>query len=376
MTGSPTHAAGTIPGRVLVVDDNDANRLLLQELLEQEGHQVLLAANGVEALESAAIDRPDLMLLDVNMPRMDGLEVCRRLRADPATRALPIILVTALAERAHRLEGIAAGANDYLTKPIDRTDLLLRVGSALGLRRLHREVTEQYRQLQVLEKTRDSFVHMMVHDLRTPLTGIMGFLDLARQELAELKQPGLLADLDEVRRGVSALADMVSNVLDVSRSETETMPLRRAPADLGQIAAEAIATLGRLSFATVALEAPPLPVSADVDSDVMRRVIANLVGNAVKFTPRGGAVRVEVSSGSDGAEIRVTDSGPGIPAEYHEKIFEKFGQAEMTKAISGRSSGIGLTFCKMAVEAHGGRIGLRSDVGLGSTFWVSVPPRA
>lgn len=372
MTGSSTHADGAIPGRVLVVDDNEANRLLLQELLEHQGHQVLLASNGVEALESAATNLPDLMLLDVNMPRIDGLEVCRRLRADPATRALPIILVTALSERAHRLEGIAAGANDYLTKPIDRADLLLRVGNALGLRRLHQELSEQYRQLQELERMRDSLVHMMVHDLRSPLTGIMGFLDLARQELAELDRPRLLADVDEVRRGVSALADMVSNVLDVSRSESGTMPLRRAPADLGKITAEAIATLGRLPFVSVALSAPPIPLSADVDSDVMRRVIANLVGNAVKFTPRGGAVRVEVRSGSHGPEIRVTDSGPGIPVGYHEKIFEKFGQAE-NPAISARSTGLGLTFCKLAVEAHGGRIGILSEVGRGSTFWVSVP---
>lgn len=376
MTGSSTQAAGTIHGRVLVVDDNEANRLLLQELLEQEGHLVLLASNGAEALESAANSLPDLMLLDVNMPRIDGLEVCRRLRANPATRALPIILVTALAERAHRLEGIAAGANDYLTKPIDRTDLLLRVGNALGLRRLHREVAEQYRQLQELEGVRDSFVHMMVHDLRTPLTGILGFLDLARQEVAELDRPRLLADIEAVRLGVHALADMVSNVLDVSRSESGTMPLRRAPADLARLAADGIATLGRLSFATVELSAPLLPLSAHVDSDVMRRVIANLVGNAVKFTPRNGAVRVEVRPGDHGPEIRVTDSGPGIPAEYHDKIFEKFGQVEMNGAYSGRSTGLGLTFCKIAVEAHGGRIGILSEVGRGSTFWVSVPPPA
>jgi two-component system sensor histidine kinase/response regulator len=373
MSESSPRANGAIAGRVLVVDDNEANRLLLQELLELEGHQVLLASNGAEALECAAKQLPDLMLLDVNMPRMDGLEVCRRVRADPASRALPIILVTALAERAHRLQGIAAGANDYVTKPIDRADLLLRVGNALGLRRLHQEVADQYRQLQELERMRDSLVHMLVHDLRSPLTGISGYLELARQELAELDRPRLLADVEEVCRGVNALADMVSNVLDVSRSETGTMPLRRGSADLGQIAAEAIASLGRPAYATVELSAPLAPVFAEVDPDVMRRVIANLVGNAVKFTPRGGAVRVEVCLGDKGPEIRVTDAGPGIPAEYHEKIFEKFGQAQLGKTSPGRSSGLGLTFCKMAAEAHGGGIGLKSEEGKGSTFWLSLP---
>jgi len=374
MIDMSTPATGRVHGRVLVVDDHEANRLLLQELLELEGHEVLLASSGAEGLEFAAKHRPDLMLLDVNMPGIDGLEVCRRLRADPDSRALPIILVTALAERSHRLQGIGAGANDYLTKPIDRTDLLLRVSNALSLRRLHQEVADQYRQLRELERMRDSFVHMLVHDLRSPLTGISGYLDLARLELAELDRPRLLADVEEVRRGVNALADMVSNVLDVSRSEAGTLPLRRGTADLGEIAAEAIASLGRPSYATVELSAPLSPLFANVDSDVIRRVIANLVGNAVKFTPRDGVVQVKVGSGEVGPEIRVTDTGPGIPAEHHERIFEKFGQVELRNTPQCRSSGLGLTFCKLAVEAHGGRIGLTSEAGKGSTFWLSLPP--
>ncbi len=368
-----TPSDDSVAGRILVVDDNEANRLLLQEFLELEGHHVLLASNGAEALECAAKHLPDLMLLDVNMPRMDGLEVCRRVRADPVSRALPIILVTALAERSHRLQGIAAGANDYLTKPIDRADLLLRVGNALGLRRLHQEVADQYRQLQELERMRDSLVHMLVHDLRSPLTGISGYLELSTDRVRDLGSPELLADFEDMGQSVRMLTDMVSNVLDVSRFEADAMPLNRVEVDLRTLAAEAIATLGRSRHATVHFTPPPEAVPAMADADVIRRVIANLVGNAIKFTPTGGAVVVEVGPGSSGPKVRVTDTGPGIPVEHHHRIFEKFGQVAGAEGPKIAASGLGLTFCKMAVEAHGGKIGVESEVGKGSTFWVFLP---
>ena len=192
-------------GRILIVDDLEANRVLLQEILELDGLEVMLAQDGAEALRAISESAPDLVLLDVNMPGMDGLEVCRRLRADPETEALPIILVTALSERAHRLEGISAGANDYLTKPIDRPDLLLRVRNALRLRRLHAEVAEQLRRLEQLEQMRDGLVHMLVHDLRTPLTGITVYLQLALERVAELGDADLTESLRDMGTSVTRL---------------------------------------------------------------------------------------------------------------------------------------------------------------------------
>jgi two-component system sensor histidine kinase/response regulator len=359
-------------GRILVVDDLEANRVLLQEILELDGHQVLLASDGAEALRVAAEARPDLVLLDVNMPGMDGLEVCRRLRAQPETTSLPIILVTALAERSHRLEGIAAGANDYLTKPIDRPDLQLRVRNALRLRKLHAELADQFRKLKELEAMRDGLVHMLVHDLRTPLTGVTVYLQLAQDQLAELGDTAVTETLEAMGESVTRLTDMVSDVLDVSRLESNALPLKRVEVDLRSVAAEAVTSLGRCDHATVVQSNGQGPVLATVDVNLIRRVIANLLGNALKFSPRGGEVRLEVTPGSSGAEIRVTDQGRGIPPEFHQRIFEKFGQAKGgdTKV---RSSGLGLTFCKLAVEAHGGTIGVESEVGAGSTFRVQLP---
>lgn len=364
---------GPIRGKVLVVDDAEANRFLLREILEMDGHAVLEAADGAEALRAVATECPDLVLLDVNMPGIDGLEVCRRLRADPATVSLPIILVTALADRDHRLNGIAAGANDYLTKPLDRPDLALRVGNALRLRRLHTEIAGQYQRLLELEQMRDGLVHMLVHDLRSPLTGISLYLEVTRDRIAELADVQLTEDVDEIGRCVAQLTDMVSDVLDVNRFEADAMPLNLARVDLHGVVRDAVAVLGRGAHASVVLDFPPAPVPAMVDEALLRRVVANLVGNALKFTPQGVPVRVQAFHCGTGAEIRVIDNGPGIPREHHERIFEKFGQVNGTGAGMVRSSGLGLAFCRLAVESHGGRIGVASEEGRGSTFWIALP---
>ncbi|MEO8453120.1 MAG: response regulator, partial [Gemmatimonadota bacterium] len=207
MNGPAEWIARVAPGRILVVDDHEPNRQLLADILEMQDHVVITATSGAEALASVAERQPDLILLDVNMPDIDGLEVCRRLRADLETASLPIILVTSLTHREHRLDGIAAGANDYLTKPIDRPDLLLRVRNALHMGQLHRRLATQYEDLQRLETLRDTLVHMLVHDLRSPLHGVMLYLEVIRQRLREVGLADVLEDVEEVSTSVGTLAD-------------------------------------------------------------------------------------------------------------------------------------------------------------------------
>src|SRR5712692_332514 len=372
-TGAP-RAAAQVAGRILVVDDQEPNRLLLRDLLEAQGHVVTEAADGPEALERVREHPPDVVLLDVNMPGLDGFEVCRRLKADPRTAAIPVLLVTALAHREQRLEGIAAGANDYLTKPIDTADLVLRVRNAIGVRRLHVEVETQYQRLQELEQQRDSLVHMLVHDLRSPLTAIRAYLDLIRLDAGDNLSPDLTESINEASKTAARMTEMVSDLIDVSRFEAGALPLTPSEVDLGALIAEALASVGAgAQPVKVAFEPPPQPVRAYCDGDVVRRVIANLVANALKFTPANGSVRVHVEANSAGAKVSVADTGSGIPPEYREKIFEKFGQVEAARQGVTHSSGLGLTFCKLAVEAHGGRIGVESEVGKGSEFWFSLP---
>ena len=233
-----------VTGRVLVVDDQENNRLLLKDLLEAQGHQVIEAVDGAEALRQVVDSIPDVVLLDVGMPGMDGFEVCRRLKADPATAAIPVLLVTALSQRDQRLLGIGAGANDYITKPIDKSDLSLRVRNAIRMRQLYVEVEEQYRRLERLELLRDSLVHMIVHDLRSPLAGIRAYLDLIKLDGAGKLDVAMTQSIDEARKVAVEMTDMVSDLLDVSRLEAGQMPLELASADLGVVVAEGVAGVG------------------------------------------------------------------------------------------------------------------------------------
>lgn len=359
-------------GRLLVVDDQATNRQLLAEILETHGYEVIEAESGRQALELAGPWGVDAVLLDVSMPGMSGLDVCRALREAPATAALPILLVTALAHRDQRLEGIAAGANDYLTKPVDRTDLILRVRNAVQMRRYHVALAEQYARLQRLEQLRDGLVHMLVHDLRSPLTGMTFAVEAIKQDVADLARPTLTEDLDMLGRQVRVLTEMVSNVLDVSRFEASAMPLHRTDLDLRAVVREAVASLGLgARAAKVELVLPDDAVPGRVDGGVLRRVVANLVDNALKFGGTRGTVRVSLAVGEGGAILGVSDQGPGVPASEQARIFDKFGRVEGNGAVRG--TGLGLTFCKLAVEAHGGLIGVTSDQGQGATFWVRLP---
>lgn len=363
-----------VTGRILVVDDQENNRLLLKDLLEAQGHQVLEAADGAEALRRVADSIPDVVLLDVGMPGMDGFEVCRRLKAAPATAAIPVLLVTALSQRDQRLLGIGAGANDYITKPIDKSDLSLRVRNAIRMRQLYVEVEEQYRRLERLELLRDSLVHMIVHDLRSPLAGIRAYLDLLKLDGVGKLDPAMTESIDEARKVAVEMTDMVSDLLDVSRLEAGQMPLELAPAEMGVIVREAVAGIaGAAARVPIRLESPPERLRVVCDAAVMRRVVANLVGNAMKFTPASGHIQVSVQGGESEIKVSVQDTGRGIAAEFHDKIFEKFGQVDAARQGARQSSGLGLTFCKLGVEVHGGRIGLESTVGRGSTFWFVLP---
>ena len=366
--------AGETAGRILVVDDEPKNRELLRDLLEARGHQVTEAADGHQALAAANDSAPDVVLLDVMMPNLDGMEVCRRLKSTPKTAAIPVLLVTSLSARQERLEGIKAGANDFITKPVDSADLLLRVRNAVAAKQLFDRLEAQYQRLRDLETMRDNLVHMVIHDLRSPLAGVYTYLQLLQLDAnggLDAKQRDYLEQSISILQRVQ---DMTNAVLDVSRYEANQMPMSPARVEVAEVIQEAITSLGSAAAPPrVKLEASDLAVSAWCDRDIIRRVVANLVGNALKFTDEEGQVRVSVRREQTSVEVAVIDTGRGIPPEHQERIFEKFGQSDGPADRKRHSAGLGLTFCKMAVEAHGGVIGVDSAVGKGSRFWFRLP---
>lgn len=372
-----------LTGRLLVADDNEVNRSLLTRRLTRDGHEVLQAADGREALVLARRERPDLLLLDVMMPELNGFEVLREVKADEQLKDAPVIMISALSEMESIVQCIAAGADDYLTKPFDAVLLAARIGAGLERKRLRdselhllAQLRDSLDQLKALNQLKNDLTDMIVHDLRTPLTSIHS--GLHTMELAvELDELGHDL-LHMAMSGSQTLLGMINDLLDVSKMESGTMVLEYAPvapSDVARAAVEQVAALSREYEQQIATDVPDeLPV-LDADSDKLRRILVNLLGNAIKFTPQGGAIQVRARRAGDldGVRFEVADSGEGIPAEARSRIFEKFGQVETRKAGRKMSTGLGLTFCKLAVEAHGGEIDVDSELGRGSTFWFTIP---
>ncbi len=369
-------------GLLLIVDDNEDNRDVLARRLQKQGHWAVTAASGAEALSVLAEQPFDLVLLDVMMPEMDGYEVLFRIKSDPQTRHLPVIMISALDELESVVRCIDMGAADYLPKPFNPTLLRARVGASLREKRAHdreqrytAELAESYRRLRELERLRDDLTYMIVHDLRTPLTSLLSGLQTV--PLVGDLNPTQSEMLQIATDGGETLLGMINDLLDVEKMEQESVPLSLAPLSAAALIAQACSQVTLLADAeslTLTPEiAPDLP-ELQGDEDKLRRTLVNLMGNAIKFTPRGGTVTVGVSCGSENELLFfVRDTGEGIPADALERIFEKFGQVENRQAGRKMSTGLGLTFCKLAVEAHGGRIWAESAPGVGSVFFFTLP---
>ena len=368
--------------RILIVDDTLKNIQVLGTVLKKEGYQLNVAQNGLQALEVLTKVTPDLILLDVMMPELDGHETCKRLKDNPDTKDIPVIFLTAKVETDDIVKGFQLGAVDYITKPFNPSELLARVETHRTIRRLqkqleerHEELQASYDSLQAAEQARDGLTHMIVHDLRAPLMGISGYL-----ELLEMMEGDNLSEdgnnyVQQATTSSETMIEMVSSLLDVSKMESGEMRLNPSECDLAAIAAEVIGKLESLKGdKQLVLEVPEGPATFVCDAELVPRILQNLVGNSLKFTPEGGEVRVELVPGEEKFRVAVHDTGPGIPADYKDKIFEKFGQVDMREHKQKHSTGLGLTFCKLAVEAHGGEIGVDSEVGKGSTFWFELPP--
>jgi signal transduction histidine kinase len=361
---------------ILVVDDTPANLRLLESMLRERGHRVRSFPRGQLALAAAGRRVPDLVLLDVAMPGMDGYEVCRRMKADPRLAEVPVIFVSARAETADKVRAFESGGVDYVTKPFQVDEVCARVATHLALRRLQARVERQneelkasYERLRELELLRSDLVHMVVHDLRAPLMVVGGYLSLA---LKGLGRGGLREHLRGAQRGAQRLSGMVNTILDVARLEANEVPLRREPVDLGGLAREAMAGVSpladgqRLRWKGARKAAP-----CACDAELVRRVLVNLLDNALKFTPSGGTVWVSSRAARGRVGVEVRDSGPGVPKEMRARVFEKF--AAVGKRGARPSTGLGLNFCKLAVEAHGGAIGVDGGRAGGACFWFELP---
>jgi signal transduction histidine kinase len=355
------------PQSILIVDDIPANLLLLSGMLKERGYRVRPVTDSEEALQAAQRVPPDLILLDVTMPGMNGYELCERMKADPTLKEIPVIFISALTDTIDKVRAFKAGGVDYMTKPFQIDEVSARVQTHLDLRRQKRALQGSYDRLKELDLLKDNLTNMIVHDMRSPLSSVVFALDFIKLDLPS----NIAFFLKAARDNASLLIEMVNQLLDISRLEANQMPLNKTECELVPLCQRAIDSVSSLAgerrFSLLSAESVP----AICDAELIRRVVSNLIGNAVKFTSTTGEISVSVMRDSSRVRVAVTDNGPGVPAEYHQKIFEKFGQVKGENKKLG--TGLGLTFCKLAVEAHGGTIGVKSQPGEGSTFWFELP---
>jgi len=358
---------------ILVVDDTIENLRLLSSMLSECGYEVRPVTNGRQALQAVERDPPDLVLLDINMPEMNGYEVCSRLKANPAVKDVPVVFLTALGDIADKVKAFDVGGIDYITKPFQLEEVQARVKTHVALRHASVELSLSYEKLASLEKLRDNLVHMIVHDMRSPLTVLAGHLELLCASTGSSLDEDARADLNAARKSARVLTGMANDLLDVSRLEEQRLPIRLDAHDVGVLVAEVTESLRHLERArTIELCAAP-SLLGRCDAEILRRIVENLLSNAIKHTPAGESIRVSVASEESWIRIEVRDNGRGVPPEARERIFERFGALETRTAGKYHSAGLGLSFCKLAIEALGGAIGVRDGDPRGSVFWCSVP---
>jgi signal transduction histidine kinase len=366
------------PGVIAYVDDEPENLNVLEAALAHAGYRVAVFPRGELLLAAAPDDPPDLILLDILMPGLDGYEVCRRLKADARLRSIPVIFISALSAVADLEAGFECGGVDYVSKPFREAEVLARVRTHIALRRAHAELAAAHAHLQELERQRDTYVQMLIHDMRSPLQGILGHLELVEESRAGgALQAADRESLQDAIHGTQILARMVSTAIDLSRMESADLPLRRVPVAAPELFDAALkqacgpANRSRM----VACVTTPCPLLfCDVALSV--RIVINLLANALKYSPGNSEIAFGADPDPRGVRLWVRDRGPGIAAMYHQRIFEKFGVADQPLGTGSASTGLGLAFCKLAVEGQGGTIGVESEPGHGSTFWFTLPAAA
>jgi len=365
------------PGRrILVVDDDRLIRRTLTAVLRPEGFAVVEADSGEKALEVYEESPPDLVLLDVVLPGINGFETCRRLRGRHGDAAAPVIFITAKNESDDVVEGLSAGGVDYIPKPIRAREALARIRTHLQIRRLLAEERNLVDQLSKANAAKNKFLGMAAHDLRNPLASIRG--------LAEFLRDGVVGPLTTDQRDLLAticsasqqMLHMVNELLDVATIEAGELKLHKESTALAELAEKAIYLVNieaaKKQTRVVLNAAVDLP-KASVDPGKIRQVMDNLLSNAVKFSPPGSLVLVELGATPEAHTIAVRDQGPGIPESERDKLFKDFGRTSVKPTAGEQSTGLGLAICRKIVDAHRGTIAVENLPTRGCVFRVTLP---
>ncbi|MBN2302832.1 MAG: hybrid sensor histidine kinase/response regulator [Anaerolineae bacterium] len=375
-----TDQTNTTSGAILIVDDTPANLSLLADILSTSGYTVTEALDGPAALEIVHTTPPDLILLDIWMPGMDGYQVCQHLKNDESTHDIPVIFISALSDVDGIVRAFDVGGVDYITKPVKMKEVLARVASQLTLvhqRRQIVELREQDRQyFKSLDNMKNEFIRMATHDLRNPLNIITGYADLLKEVTVAEKDAYILERaIEGVESSVDKMRTLVTDLLDLIQVEMRTdltlVPVRLA--SFLEICLSGFYLVATAKHVQLLYDPPDPELTLNLDSSRMERVVDNLVSNAIKYTPPGGEVKVTLQADNDHVILLFSDTGLGIPAEDIPHLFDAFYRVKLESHWQQEGTGLGLSVVKAVVEQHGGEVSVESELGEGSVFKVKLP---
>ncbi|WP_413172257.1 ATP-binding protein [Anabaena azotica] len=388
---------------ILVVDDNPTNLEVLDHALSAAGYNVRIEVDGLNVLKQVHLSIPDLILLDIMLPDINGFEVCKQLKADPFTQSIPVIFMTALVETMDKVRGLSLGAVDYITKPFQEEELLARVHTHLQLRQLSKTLERQNQQLmqmtqelenrvaqrtvelsQALEKEKElsqlksRFISMASHEFRTPLAIISsssGILQSFSDRLSEEKKQ---EHLRTVQKTIKHITQLLDDVLMINRAETQNLEFNPAPLNIipfcRQLKEEIETTSSnhKIDFSGN-LDGQIADTSGivQIDKKLLQQVLTNILTNAIKYSPDHNLINFSLTIENEKLIFTISDSGIGIPEADQINLFESFHRGSNVGTISG--TGLGLAIVKKCLDLHKGEITFNSQLGQGTTFTVKIP---
>lgn len=353
---------------IVIVDDNPTNLRVLGDYLRSCGYKVLVATSGDRALAQLERIKPDLVLMDVMMPGIDGFETCRRMKENESTREIPVIFMTALTDTAHKIQGFRAGAVDYVTKPFQQEEVSQRIQTHLTLRRQRREVEE-------LNATKDKIFSVIGHDLRGPFTAILGFAEVFTDSERNLSREQVAHFGKLIYQSAVNAHNLLENLLTWADLQRGGMVRKPTAVDLALVLDEAVEVLSLSARAkgVAILSAVSSPVWVQADPNMLSTIIRNLVSNALKFTPEHGMVAISVVESDSAIEVQVQDTGIGIAPDQLESILREANRHSSLGVRGEIGTGLGLLLCRDFVQWNGGRLWAESSEGEGSIFHFTVP---
>ncbi len=363
------------PALILAVDDQPENLMVFEADLEDAGYRVKLAENGPAALKKIDEEIPDLVLLDVSMPGLDGYEVCRRIRNRAETKDLPVIMVTGRDSVEDIVEGLDAGAYDYITKPIEPRILLARIRTQLRVKQLQDALKKSIQELEHLQQLRSDFVAMITHDMKAPLTSIVGLSGMLMEE-----EPGappteeFRESLGNINTNGRKLTQLINDFLTFSRIEAGKLEFHFEPIDLNLCIMQAVSLFKyQAEKKNIRIQYNPRSEAPDIlgDDAQIERALGNLLSNAIKYSQAGQTVGVELTLDGDWLQVEIRDEGPGIEPDLLPRLFDRYFRVRSPEKTEG--TGLGLSIVKSVAEAHGGSVDVETEPGQGSRFVLRFP---